>query len=165
MKGLTERQREVLTYIENFIAQHHYSPSYNEIKKHFSFSSLGSVYKHIQVLKRKGHLNLETHCSRSLALTKDQKPLDNGDGTKLPFIGQISMGTPIETFLKWQDVAVPPHMLRDASNSYIIQVRGDDMLSEHLLDGDLLIVEASDEAQAGDTVLALLHDEESMIRR
>ena len=54
MKGLTKRQREIVDFIRDYIAVHHYSPSYREIMKHFGFTSLGSVYKHIAVLKRKG---------------------------------------------------------------------------------------------------------------
>jgi len=59
VKGLTKRQREIVDFIRDYIAVHKYSPSYREIMGHFSFTSLGSVYKHIAVLKRKGVLLAE----------------------------------------------------------------------------------------------------------
>jgi repressor LexA len=163
MKGLTERQRTILDFIESYIASKQYSPSYAEIQKHFGFSSLGSVYKHIQTLKRKGHLTAESGCNRSLALPRHSEPITQENA--LPHIGRVSMGYPLETFLKWEDIAVPPHLVRDSSTSDLISVQGDEMSDDHFLSGDLLIVEAADDALPGDTVLSIIHDDECMIRR
>lgn len=165
MKGLTARQRQVLQFIEGFIEKFRYSPSYNEIKAEFGFSSLGSVYKHIQVLKRKGHLNGERGCSRSLSPSQQSPTATEGESVMLPFVGTLSAGSPIDMFLKGQDLAIPPQFVRNVENSYILQACGDDFLSEFIADGDLIIVEALEEAQPGDTILGMVHGDESIIRR
>lgn len=165
-KGLTERQRAILSFIEEFIALHNYSPSYKEIQKHFGFSSLGSVYKHIHVLKRKELLSSEPHCSRSLVPTKQTKIEKQviSEELKIPFIGQLSPGQPIELFLDWREVAVPPSLVKDPDQSYVIEIKGDSFASDHLLDGDLLIVETTRDALDGETTLALIREEETMVR-
>ena len=63
MKGLTKRQNEIVHYISEYINIHRFSPSYREIMEHFGFTSLGTVYKHVQVLKRKGMIQAEKNAA------------------------------------------------------------------------------------------------------
>lgn len=165
MKGLTKRQREIVDYIEQYIAMHHYSPSYREMMRHFGFRSPGSIYKHIQTLKRKGHIATEKQCSRSLALTKnvseDQKSLQ----LEISFLGQISAGAPIETFSQSQTFTVPSFLVLNPESTYALRARGDSLIDEQINDGDILIVEAATEAAPGDTVILLASTSEALVKK
>ncbi len=158
MKGLTPRQREVLTFIEDFIGNHRHSPSFREIQKHFGFTSLASVHTHIQVLKRKGYLESEAHASRSIALTEEsQQPLPGPNSIDLALMGQFFPGETIEMFPQTSTLSVPRQMVHDTESTYLVRLKGDTLKSEQLQNGDLLLVEARDEAESGE--VAMLSDD------
>ncbi len=166
MTGLTRRQQEVADYIHTFIIDHHYSPSYREIGLHFGFQSLGTVYKHVRILKRKGILTNEPKKRRSLALASDRhQPQTKPWEIQLPFIGHIKGGEPISTFPESQTLSVPSSMVSSPESTYVFRVMGDNLIDEHIVDGDLLIVEARQEVQPGETIVGLIHKDELLIRR
>ncbi len=166
MKGLTKRQIEILHYIQSFINTHSYSPSYREIKQHFGFNSLGTVYNHIKLLKRRGALQAEAHTSRSL-LPADTPQVVKSDFSivSLPYIGNIKGGEPISTFSQAQTLDVPASLVQAADKTYVFRIMGDALIDEHLLDGDLILVEARHEANPGETVLATLQHDEIVIKQ
>jgi len=165
MKGVTPRQQELLTYITDFIATHHYSPSYREIMQHFNFTSIGTVSRFIHVLVNKGELISEKGCKRSL------KPIKNGaqkeivSELSLPLIGKISAGHPIVLFSRSKSLTVPSNLLHAPDITYILQAEGDSLNDEYIAHGDYLIVEARQEAQPGETVVALINAHEAIVKR
>ena len=165
MKGITKRQRDIVNYIHEFIAAHRYSPSYREIGSHFGFSSLGSVYKHIHTLRKKGVLQLEAMSSRSL------KPVNEAvkNGTifekKLPLIGNISAGVPIQLFSKSQEVYVPHAFVRLPDQTYVLKAQGNSLNEELIGDGDLIVVEARQEAHPGETIVALINNHDTILKK
>lgn len=165
MKGLTKRQSEIVNYVSDFIQTHRYSPSFREIMQHFDFSSLGTVYRHVNVLKRKGILLLEKGCGRSLALAIAPPSQEAKAQVILPFIGQISAGKPIETFSQARTVAVPELMVHAPDKTYVLRAMGDTLAEEMIGDGDLLIVEARQEAHAGETVVALVNQHDTIVKK
>lgn len=167
MKGLTKRQREIVTYIQQYIDLHAYSPSYREIKQEFQFSSLGSVYKHIQLLKRKGILLNEKQSSRSLALaqTSPTKEKENSLEIELPFIGYVSEGAPVELFAQALKIAVPRLFVPSIESTYVLRARGNSLAAEKIADGDFLIVEARHDAFSGETILASVHKQKTFIKK
>jgi repressor LexA len=165
MKGLTKRQQEILGFIQEFIRTHRYSPSYREIMRQFGFTSLGSVYKHLQVLKRKGLVTAEKKCSRSIKPLEEEAPPLTRIELELPFIGHISAGFPIETFPKSQTLAIPEFLVHDPNSSYIIRAKGNSLNDEMISDGDLIIIEAGREAHPGEWIIALLNDHETLVKR
>lgn len=165
MKGLTPKQREILQFIQHFIEQHHYSPSYREIMQHFAFTSPGSVYKHIRTLKRKGVLTTETHAHRSvMPIILPQTTQDTVE-LKLPLIGHFSAGYPLELFVRTQTLAVPPSLVHAPENTYILQVQGDALQEEGIQDGDFLLIEARQDIQAGEIILGLINQQDSVLKR
>ncbi len=165
MKGLTKRQREVLDFIQNYIEIHHFSPSYREIMKHFGFSSAGSVHKHISALKRKNAISNEKNCSRSVTPV-DAPPHEKSSGAvNLPFIGRISSGMPIETFSQITTLAVPAILVPSSEQCYIFQISGDSLANDFIADGDLIIVEAKNNPEPGELVIALINNNETTIKR
>ncbi|NGX42690.1 MAG: LexA repressor [Chlamydiae bacterium] len=165
MKGLTKRQMEILGFIQEFIDTHNYSPSYREIMHHFQFSSIGSVSKHINVLKRKGALIGEKQCSRSLQPTESKDGNTKKIEIELPFIGHISTHTFIETFPQAQTLVVPAFLLQAPEKTYAIRARDNSFNDEMIRDGDLLLVEARSTALDGETIIATALEHSTLIKK
>ena len=152
MKGLTKRQSEILQFIQEYINTHQYSPSYREIMAHYKFSSLGSVYNHIKLLKQKGFLSAEKQSRRSLFPISQHSSSHRAE-IELPFIGYISVGNPIEMLPQSQKVGVPEFLVQAAENTYVLRARGDSLNEELIADGDLLLVETRHEIHDGETII------------
>lgn len=165
MIGLTKRQREIIDFIDEFIRKHSYSPSYQDIMARFGFSSLGSVYKHLKVLKRKGMVNSESSCSRSLSLTTPPKIEPQQNSVDVSVIGYLSSDGPIETFPIPQVISLPTFMVQDPEATYVLRVRGDGLAYDHICDGDLVVVAATSEADPGDIVVALINNRNMVVKR
>jgi repressor LexA len=165
MKGLTPKQHEILHFIQNFIEQHHYSPSYREIMQHFDFTSPASVYKHIRTLLRKGVLTAEKNAHRSLLPIQTRQPLKELIEIQLPLIGNISVGYPLELFVQPQMLAVPSSLVQTPENTYILQTQGDALQDEWIQDGDLLLIEARQDIQPGEITLGLINQHDTVLKR
>lgn len=165
MRGTTKRQSEVLRFIEEFIATKNYSPSYREIQHHFGFSSLGSVYNHLEMLKKKNLIKMESKSRRSITPIHEQSAAKERRELEVPFIGHIAAGFPIETFSKSLSIAVPEYLVQDISKTYVLQARGDTLQEEMIADGDLLIIEARQTVSPGETVVAIINQRDSLVKR
>lgn len=167
MKGLTPKQREILLFIQHFIEQHQYSPSYREIMQQFDFTSPGSVYKHICTLKRKGVLSADKNSHRSLMPMPIQNPQAGKESTdiRLPLIGNISAGYPLELFVKPRMIAIPISLVSAPENTYVLQTRGDALQDEWIQDGDLLLIETRQDIQPGEMILGLINQHDTVLKR
>lgn len=165
MHGLTAKQFEILTFIQRYIEEHHYSPSYREIMEHFDFSSTGTVYKHIQVLQRKGVLTANKQSKRSLLPVKEAVEAKSSNELILPFIGYLSIGYPLELFIQSENMAVPATLVASPETTYILQVQGDTLKEESIINGDLLLIETRQEIEAGEMVLGLINQHDSFLKR
>lgn len=165
MKQLTKVQREVFDYIVDFSNEKGYTPTFRDIQKNFSFSSLGSVYAHIKTLKSKGFLEegkQERIAVKNLpeSSTKTQKAQ-----LLLPVIGSIAAGFPLETFPMPESIPLPLSYEIDPENCYFLKVKGDTLIDESLLDGDLLILQTGSHANYGELIVATLTDGEIILKR
>lgn len=165
MKGLTKRQRELIDYIQEFIVGKGYSPSYRDIGNHFGFSSLGSVYRHIHALKRKGVLQSESHTSRSITPVVNSSVPRSNDELEISFIGYLSAGKPIQILPEAKKMVVPRQFVQDPKGTYILQMRGDFLKEEMIVDGDLLLIEGRQEVQPGETVVALINGNDTIVKK
>ncbi len=165
MKGLTKRQSEIMDFIQEFIKSRRFSPSYRDIMEHFHFSSLGTVYRHLHVLKRKGVLVGEKRGGRSLAPADAPKTMNARGELMLPFIGHICAGEPIETFAQSQTLAVPDFLVQSPENTYALRVRGNSLRDELISDGDILLVEARTETFAGETIVGIVNDHATIVKK
>ncbi|MDP1879713.1 MAG: transcriptional repressor LexA [Parachlamydiaceae bacterium] len=165
MKGLTPKQREILDFIQQFVDQHHYSPSYREIMKQFAFSSPGSIYKYIQILIKKGALEAEKYSHRSLSpIFSKQKNKESSD-INLPIIGNLICGYPLELFAKHQTLIVPSHMVHQIESTYVLQIQGNALIEEAILDGDYVLIEARQIIQPGEIILGLINHHDTVLKR
>lgn len=163
-QGLTKKQKEIKNFIQNFISSKGFSPSYREIMERFGFSSTATVHKYINILKRKNILVSEKNSSRSLAFAQEEEREISSNTIEIPFIGHLSEGLPIETFSKYKSIPIPPSMTPKPKNSYILRIRGDSMSEEMMCDGDLLIVEARQEAVIGEIIVAIVNESETLVK-
>ncbi|MDB2613783.1 hypothetical protein N9Y92_01325 [Chlamydiales bacterium] len=164
MKGLTKRQAEVLAYIEHYIDEYNYSPSYREIAKHFEIKSLGAIYKLIQALTKKGVLQQNRYSARSILPNKKQTTKNEAE-VELPFIGYLSAIDGIEMLSQTQIISLPKFLIQDLEKSYLLRIKGEGFQEELLSSGDLIIVEARSNAEVGETIIAEIPSHQMLIRK
>jgi repressor LexA len=149
---LTKRQREILDYLNEFIAQHGYAPSLEEIGRRFSLSSLATVHKHLTNLQEKGFIRRAWNRSRSVELVPTRV---GGRAVELPLLGYVAAGHPIEAVPGNETISVPDALI-GKRDSYVLRVKGDSMIDEQIRDGDFVIVEDRKSADNGEMVIALV---------
>ena len=160
--ALTKRQKELYDYLSIFIADFGYSPSLEEICEHFGLASKATVHKHLMNLEEKGLIRRDYNMSRSIELVAEEG--ESAAAANLPLLGYIAAGIPIEAINTPEFIAVPENMI-GRKNSYVLQVRGDSMVDEQICDGDFVIVEETDAANNGDTVVALVNHEDATLKK
>lgn len=153
MQPLTKRQREILDFLNEFIQQHGYAPSLEEIGRRFGLSSLATVHKHLTNLQEKGFIKRAWNRSRSVELLPGRA---GGRTIDLPLAGYVSAGVPIEAVTTHETIGVPEALLGNRRDMYVLRVRGDSMIDEQIRDGDWVIVENRKTAENGEMVIALL---------
>jgi repressor LexA len=149
---LTKRQREILDFLNEFIREHGYAPSLEEIGRRFGLSSLATVHKHLTNLQEKGCIRRAWNRSRSVELVPTRGA---GRAVELPLLGFVAAGAPIEAVPGSETIAVP-ESLAGKRDSYVLRVRGDSMIDEHIRDGDFVIVEDRKAVDSGEMVIALV---------
>jgi repressor LexA len=149
---LTKRQREILDYLNEFIQQHGYAPSLEEIGRRFGLSSLATVHKHLTNLQEKGFIRRAWNRSRSVELIPTRTA---GRTLELPLLGYVAAGAPIEAIATAETIAVPDNLVGKL-DTYVLRVRGDSMIDEQIRDGDFVIVEDRRTAENGEMVIALV---------
>ena len=152
---ITKRQKELLDYLRGYIDAHGYAPTLDEIGRHFSLASLATVHKHLTNLERKGRIRRHANQSRALELVPDPKI---GRAVNVPLLGRVAAGTPIEPVETPETVTLPEELL-GRGETFALRVRGDSMVGEGILDGDLVVVESRQSAENGTTVVALVRGE------
>ena len=159
---LTKRQSETLNFIRSFLAQHDYAPSYRDIMKGTGINSPATAYLHVQALRQKGYIKLRNGQMRSVELTEKSNVFTRG--IELPLVGSIAAGQPIEAIENKESITVPLELLPNL-NCYVLQVKGESMIEDGILDGDYVIVERNFYPNNGDVVVALLNNENATLKR
>jgi repressor LexA len=166
MTYLTERQKEILEFIQEYRRARGIAPTHREICEKFGFSSYGTAYKHLKLLQEKGFLRRDWNQKRGIELLR---AIPGGEGgtveRELPFFGRIAAGRPIEALAGNERVAVPGHLLSGKpGDHYVLRVVGDSMIEEGIHDGDFVIVLRRDVAEPGEMVVALVGDDATLKR-
>jgi repressor LexA len=163
--ALTRRQRQVYDFIAGFVQSKGYSPSFEEIGVGLGLSSLATVHKHISNLETKGLLKRDYNRSRSIDLLAPRGRMKQTMAApfSLPLLGRIAAGRPIEAVENPETIS-----LQDFAGSkdvFVLQVRGDSMQDEAILDGDYVLVEKAQTARNGEIVVALVDGAETTLKR
>ena len=153
---LTEKQKEFLGYISRYMEDWGRSPSFEEICSHFSFTSYNTVTTYLKTLERKGYIRLPRKKNQKRAI-EVISPVETRR-FEFPLLGRVAAGKPIEAVEDMDVIEVPPSMIGQGDH-FVLQVKGDSMKDDGILDGDLIVVRKQPTADNGQTVVALINNE------
>jgi repressor LexA len=158
---LTKRQKEIYDFIRECILRDGYAPSLEEIGAEFQLSSVATVHKHVQNLVEKGLLRKAWNRSRSIELVEES---NEAEAVEVPLLGNVAAGAPIEAVSTPDTISVPPDMV-GSRQAFALNVRGDSMIEDHILDGDVVVLESRKLPRNGETVVALIRRDECTLKR
>lgn len=161
MTELSRRQRDVLDFIIAAVQQRGMPPTYREIGDALGISSTNGVADHVKALVRKGYLRKAGGgAARGIQLTEKARPVERGDTVSVPVIGMVAAGIPILAEENYErSLHLDASLLTGGDSVYALTVRGDSMIEEGIMEGDLVIVRSQATARNGDIVVALVDDE------
>ncbi len=173
--ALTKRQKQVLDFLAGFVAENHYSPSFEEIAQHLNLRSVATIHRHLQTLQDKGYLKRSYNRSRAIEITpkyydeirENRQKMTNyhrsEDALTAPLVGAISAGHPLEAFEHSETLSFAPFV--GTKDVFALQVNGQSMVEDHILDGDYVLIQKTKRASNGEIVVALVRGAETTLKR
>lgn len=163
--ALTRRQRQLYDFIAGFVERHGYSPSFEEIREGMGLNSLATVHKHVTNLEKKGLLKRGYNRSRSIDLLPPRGKMKQvlAAPPSLPLMGRIAAGRPIEGVENPETINFSD--FTRSKDVYVLEVSGDSMQDEHIVEGDYILVEKTQVAVNGELVVALVDGAETTLKR
>jgi len=167
--ALTRRQREIYDFISRFVDTHRYSPSFEEIAEGVKLSSLATVHKHVGNLEAKGLLKRSYNHARSIDLVKPKGQLKKSFAAAaaanpgIPFLGRIAAGQPIEAIANPETISLGD--FTGSKDVFVLEVSGESMQDEHIVDGDYVLIERTNTARDGEIVVALVDNSDTTLKR
>ncbi len=187
--ALTRRQKQVLDFLAAFINRRGYSPSFEEVGQSLGLSSLATVHKHIENLEKKGFIRRGYNQSRSIdvLMVPGEGPFATSGprggaggkrGTKLvalapaegerslefPLLGRIAAGHPVEAFSTTETFSLGD-FAKASGDIFVLRVKGDSMIDDHICDSDYILVERARDASNGEIVVALINGTDATLKR
>ena len=158
------RQQQILDFIKQYIQSSGKAPTLREIADAMGVSSLATVHEHLVTLVEKGLITRKTGKSRSIDLIG---PVNfSAEGIEVPILGFIAAGAPIEAYTDPNaKMSIPHDFTSKKKRVYVLQVRGESMIEDHINDGDYVIIEQREDANNGDIVVALLDNGMATLKR
>lgn len=173
---LTSKQRELLLYIDERLGETGVSPSFDEMREALDLKSKSGVHRLISALEERGFIRRLPNRARALEVLKLPEssspaaiggkpvvPAPANDTIEIPLHGRIAAGTPIEALQGTEGFPVPAALLGPGEH-YALEVSGDSMIEEGILDGDFALIRKVDTARDGEIVVALIDDEEATLK-
>jgi repressor LexA len=164
---LTEKQIRVLRFFRDYRQEHGISPTLAEAAQALGVSKI-TVHEHLNQLTKKGAVHRDRAKARAVAILYDPDADESSsteDGIpKLPLVGRIAAGRPIEALEDREEVSLTD-LVPTGDRIYLLRVSGKSMIEDHIDDGDLVVVERRETANDGDIVVAILEDEEATLKR
>ena len=167
--ALTRRQKQVYDFISEFVDRNGYSPSYEEIADGLGLSPLATVHKHIGNLEQKELLRRDYNRSRSIDLLKPRGRMKQAfaaaaeSSMSLPLMGRIAAGRPLEALENPESISLSD--FTRSKDVYVLQVAGESMQDEHIVNGDYVLVEKTNTARDGEIVVALVNGSDATLKR
>jgi repressor LexA len=166
-KQLTDRQEEILNFIQQFLQGNGYPPTLREIGKKFDISSTFGVKRHLDALTKKGYLNILSNASRGITITRDEFDLpttininEANNINKIPIVGRVAAGSPITAEENIEgSIVIDPGFLKKDADSFALKVKGDSMIDAGIFEGDLVIISPKAISVNGDIIVARIEDE------
>ena len=153
---LYKRQKQVLDFLNSYIDKYGHAPTMVEIAKKLGVKSLATVHEHLATLEKKGLIRKSSGIARSIELI-DKRIGKIVQGLELPILGYIAAGSPIEPYTDPNATfAISQNMVSSNKKSYVLQVKGESMIEDGILDGDFVVIEEANQARDGDIVVAMI---------
>ncbi|OGZ64708.1 MAG: repressor LexA [Candidatus Staskawiczbacteria bacterium RIFCSPLOWO2_01_FULL_40_39] len=156
---ITKRQKEVLDFIKKFISKKKYPPTLEEICAGLKLSAVSTVHQHIKTLAKKGYLKKAGNNARAIDIYESEPMI------KVPLLGTIAAGQPIEAIENKEIIAVPKSKIPASSEVYALRVVGDSMIDENINNGDIVLVRQQTTANNGQKVVALIDNHEATLKK
>ena len=155
----TKRQKQVFDFITSYHKKRRYSPSLEEIQKHFKLASVSTAHFHVKKLQDLGLLEKKHNKPRSIDIYENDKMIN------IPLLGLIAAGQPIEAIQNKETIAVPQNRLPRSGEFYALRVLGNSMIDENINDGDIVLVKQQSIAENGQKVVALIDNYEATLKK
>lgn len=164
---LYPRERQIMEFLAQYIQRYDYAPTLKEIGDGVGLSSVATVHEHISKLEQKGYIKKIIGSKRGIEVIRDIRRFEMGDqGIELPILGFIAAGAPLEPHTDPNlYLQVAPWMVSKGKTAYILQVKGESMIEEGILDGDFVVVQHQTDAKNGDIVVAILSNGLATLKR
>lgn len=163
---LTDRQKEILDFIQKFISDNGFPPTLREIASNFGLASTFGVKRHLDALKKKGYLKIESFASRAITLNKISNEYElertnfNSKVIPIPVVGRVAAGSPILSEENLEGtIAVDSNFFKNNKDCFALKVTGDSMINAGIFEGDLVIVNPNEKVSQYDIVVARVDDE------
>ena len=156
---LTKKQKNILNFIKIYTSKNGYSPTLEEMAKHFKLSSVATVHQHVAALKQKGYLDKIENQRRSINVFKEEKLIS------VPLLGTIAAGGQIEMFQQsGESIAIPKTKIKPNQNYFTLKVTGESMIEKNINNGDIVLIKQQNAANNGDNVVALINGTDTTLK-
>ena len=173
---LTSKQAKLLDFLTNTLKNTKVSPSFDEMRKYLGLSSKSGVHRLISSLEERGFIKRLHNKARAIKIIKEEDytspsisvkhSSNNGNSYNIFIYGSISAGTPLEAIQNSQGhLNVPIDMIKNNNQHYALKVSGESMINAGILDGDIAILEKTNDVVNGDIVVALIDGQEATLKR
>ena len=165
-KELTKKQAEVLDFIKKYTAKHGYPPAVREIGAALGLSSPATVQAHLNKLKEAGVIKNSSNKFRTIEILVDNEYLEQDeDVVKVPLLGKVTAGNPIEAIERPNDFFdLPATLIPNNAAVFTLEVSGESMINKGIYDGDYVIVKRQNNANNGDIVVAMTDENEVTLK-
>lgn len=161
MSKLTKKQKQVFDFIKTYISENGISPTIEEIRKELKLKAVSTIHEHINSLEAKGYISKSENSARSLSLIKEIKSV-----VEIPILGNIAAGQPIEAIENREDfISLVDPNIQNSKDYYALRVVGESMIDEGIFDGDVVVIKKQSVAENGQTVVAIIDDNEATLKK
>lgn len=161
MSKLTKKQKQVFDFIKTYISENGISPTIEEIRKELKLKAVSTIHEHINSLEAKGYISKSENSARSLSLIKEIKSV-----VEIPILGNIAAGQPIEAIENREDfISLVDPSIQNSKDYYALRVVGESMIDEGIFDGDVVVIKKQSVAENGQTVVAIIDDNEATLKK
>lgn len=162
MKSMTQRQRQILDYIKEFVEDHSFPPTIREISERFEISVKGA-YDHVKALERKSAIRCNTNRSRAIEVLDGRN--DGPSIRRIPILGRVAAGRPIFAEENLDGTVELPASMLKSGDYFALQVTGESMTGAGIFDGDIAVVQQGPTASNGEIVVAMVDEEAMTLKR
>ena len=190
---LTQKQLDLLEFIQKRLSKNGVPPSFDEMKEALDLRSKSGIHRLITALEERGFIKRLANRARAIEIVKmpnasefknntksdiysstktpfsansSSAPIESVNANEIPVMGRIAAGVPIEAISEIShNVAVPGQILRGGGDHFALEVKGDSMINAGINDGDVVVIKETNKAMNGDIVVALIEDQEATLKK